>query len=33
MSVVDCWIEAQALGVHGEPVLSAIDSDRPSGPE
>jgi alkylation response protein AidB-like acyl-CoA dehydrogenase len=33
LAVVDCWIEAQALGVHGERVLSAIDADRPPGPE
>lgn len=33
MSVVDSWIEAQSLGIHGERVLSAIDADRPPGPE
>lgn len=33
LSVVDCWIEAQSLGVHGERVLSAINANQPPGPE
>jgi alkylation response protein AidB-like acyl-CoA dehydrogenase len=33
LSVVDAWVDAEALGVHGERVLAAIDADRPPGPE
>jgi len=33
LAVVDCWIEARSLGVHGERVLSAMTTGQPPGPE